>query len=100
MGDEGAEEAHGEPLVGVIVGRGDVVEDPKDWLGESGIVGFDGVGTVNEELLYAPRGVDQVVVGAATRKGGGGGEAQPWLGEVKWVGCGGGGGCDEVQAEA
>lgn len=71
--EEGAEERGGEALVGVAIGRGDVVEDPKELLGESGVVGVDGVSAVGEELLHAG-GVGDAKVGEMVVGFGGGGE--------------------------
>lgn len=52
-GDEGAEEGGGEALVGVAVGRGDVVENPEDLLSQSGVVAFNSISTVNKKLFCA-----------------------------------------------
>lgn len=52
-GNECTQKCAGEPLVRVTILWGDVVEDPKDLLSERGIVGFDGVGAVDKELLHA-----------------------------------------------
>jgi len=45
---ESAEEAGGKTLIGVAVGGGYVVEDPKDLLCEGYVVCLNGVGTVNK----------------------------------------------------
>lgn len=79
-GDEGAEKGAGEALVAVAVLRGDVVEDPEDLLGERGVVGFDGVGAVDKQLLHA---IGVAEVGAEGFCGGG--EAGPGAGAVSLV---------------
>jgi len=56
--DERAEEGRREALVGVPVGRRDVVEHPEDLLRQRGVVGLDGVGAVHQQLLHAAGAVE------------------------------------------
>lgn len=52
-GDERPKEPGGEPLVGVAMRGGDVVQNPHDLLNQGGVVGLDSGGAVEEELLDA-----------------------------------------------
>ena len=56
-------------MVGVSVGGSDVVEDPDDLLGESGIIGGDGGGAVDKEVFEAGGGVEGF--GGEAREGAG-----------------------------
>jgi hypothetical protein len=66
--DERAEERRREALVGVPIGRRDVVEHPQDLLRERGVVGLDGVRAVHQQLLHAAGAVEVVAEGDLGRR--------------------------------